>query len=294
MSSQPLTGKRIVVTRARSQASSFVAALANLGAEVIELPTIETVPLESYETLDNALRNIADYQWLIVTSANAVRVLAERLAALNLPPATLAPPRKAAIGSATAKAMREQGFAADLVPEQYVAESLANALGDQVAGRRILLARASIARDVVPAELTRRGALVDVVDAYRTAIPEGAVDRVRDVFSDPSRMPDAVTFTSSSTVKNFFALRRESGFGGPPQGIAALSIGPVTSQTLREFGWEPARQAKKHNVEGLVDAVVGHEEIRALEERERQGFLLRPNDPTEVGMREAEVVEPEE
>jgi uroporphyrinogen-III synthase len=251
----PLRGKRIVVTRARSQASSLVAALANLGAEVVELPTIETVPLDSYETLDNALKNIANYQWLIVTSANTVRVLAERLAALNLPPSMLAPLRKVAIGSATARAMREQGIEADLVPEQYVAESLVKTLGDQAAGSRILLARASVARDVIPDELTRRGAIVEVIDAYRTVIPDGAVERMKQVFSDPSNPPDAVTFTSSSTVKNFFALWREAVFGGLPEGIAAISIGPITSETLREFGWEPAREATRHNVQGLVKAV---------------------------------------
>jgi len=252
---QPLQGKRIVVTRARTQASSLVAALANLGAEVIELPTIETVPLDSYETLDNALRNIPNYQWLIVTSANTARVLAERLAALNLPPSTLDPPRKVAIGSATAKAMREQGIEADLIPEQYVAESLVHALGDQVAGSRILLARA-MARDVIPDELTRRGAIVEVVDAYRTVIPDGAVQRIKQVFSDPSLPPDAVTFTSSSTVKNFFTLWREAGFSGIPQGVAAISIGPITSGTLREYGWEPATEAATYDVSGLVGAVV--------------------------------------
>ena len=253
---QPLEGKRIVVTRARSQASSLVAALTGLGAEVIELPTIETVPLESYETLDNALRNITNYQWLIVTSANTVRVLAERLAVLNLPPSALAPRRKVAMGSATARAMREQGFEADLIPDQYVAESVVNALGDQVFGSRILLARASVARDVIPDELTRRGATVDIIDAYQTVIPAGAVDRMKQVFSDPTNPPDAVTFTSSSTVKNFFALRREAGFSGIPAGVAAISIGPITSETLREVGWKPAAQARNQDVQGLIEILI--------------------------------------
>lgn len=253
--SQPLKGKQIVVTRARSQASSLIAALTQLGAEVIELPTIETVPIDSYEALDVALRNIAQYQWLIVTSANTVRVLAKRLAALNLPPSTLAWPRKVAIGSATANAMREQGIEVDLVPNQYVAESLLQALGDQVAGKRILLARATVSRDVIPDELTRKGATVHAIDAYKTVIPNGAVDRMRQVFSDPATPPDAVTFTSSSTVKNFFALWHEADFRGIPEGVAAISIGPITSETLREFGWKPAREAKRHDVEGLVQGV---------------------------------------
>jgi uroporphyrinogen-III synthase len=252
----PLAGKRIVVTRARSQASSLVAALTELGAEVIELPTIEIVPLESYEALDEALRNLARYQWLIVTSANTARVVSERLAALQLDPAECCGLRRVAIGSATARAMLEQGIAADIVPKQYVAESLIAELGDQVSGSRILLVRAAVARDVIADELRRRGAAVDVVDAYQTVIPDGAADRVRAMFSDPSRRPDAVTFTSSSTVKNFFALYQAAGFEGIPQAVASLSIGPITSETLRDFSWEPASEAKRHDVEGLVDAVI--------------------------------------
>jgi uroporphyrinogen-III synthase len=248
----PLAGKRIVVTRARSQASSLVAALTELGAEVIELPTIEIVPLESYETLDDALRSIARYQWLIVTSANTVSVLAERLAALELDSASFCGLRKVAIGSATARAMLEQGMTADIVPKQYVAESLLAELGDQMTESRILLARAAVARDAIPDELARRGAVVDVVDAYRTVIPEGAVDQVREVFFDPSRWPDAVTFTSSSTVKNFFALYRTAGLEGIPQAVVSLSIGPITSETLCEFGWKPAAEAQTHDVAGLV------------------------------------------
>ncbi len=254
----PLAGKRIVVTRARSQASSLVTALTELGAEVIELPTIEIVPLDSYEALDEALRSLARYQWLIVTSANTARVLGERLTALELDPAECCGLRKVAIGSATARAMLEQGMPADIVPKQYVAESLVAELGDQVSGSRILLARASVARDVIPDELTRRGAVVDVIDAYQTVIPAGAVDRVRAVFSDPSRWPDAVTFTSSSTVKNFFTLWRDAGFSGFPEGIAALSVGPITSETLQEYGWAHVVEAERHHVRGVVEALAGN------------------------------------
>lgn len=253
----PLAGKRIVVTRARSQASSLVAALTELGADVIELPTIEIVPLESYEALDETLRSLARYEWLIVTSVNTARVIGERLAVLEVDPAECCGLRTVAIGSATARAMLEQGMTADIVPKQYVAESLVAELFDQVSGSRILLARASIARDVIPDELTRRGAVVDVVDAYRTVIPDDAIDRVREAFSDPSRLPDAVTFTSSSTVKHFFRLWQDAGFARVPEGIAALSIGPITSGTLREYGWEPAVEAERHDVEGMTAALIG-------------------------------------
>ncbi len=252
---RPLEGKRIVVTRARSQASSLVIALSGLGAEVIELPTIEIVALESYELLDAALRGIARYQWLIVTSANSVRVLAERMAALGLSISAFTAVRKAAVGSATADALREWGTEVDVVPEQYVAESLVACLGERLSGSHVLLARASVARDVIPDELRRSGAIVDVIDAYKTIIPAGAVERVRQVFLDTSRLPDAVTFTSSSTVKNFFTLFQSAGFSGIPAGVVSLSIGPVTSRTLREYGWEPAVEAEPHDVAGLLTAV---------------------------------------
>jgi len=238
------------------QASSLVSALRELGAEVIELPTIETVPLESYDALDGALRNISQYQWLIVTSANTARVLGERFAVLGLDVAVLADLRTVAVGSATARALRERGIGVDLVPDQYIAESLVAAIGDRVSGSRILLARAAVARDVIPEELVRRGAIVDVVDAYRTVIPQGAVESVRRVFADDARLPDAVTFTSSSTVKNFFSLWREAGFAGVPHEVSAVSIGPITSETLREFDWEPALEAKVQDVAGLVEAVI--------------------------------------
>jgi uroporphyrinogen-III synthase len=252
----PLAGKRIVVTRARRQASSLVAALTELGADVIELPTIETVALESYEALDEALRNIGRYHCLIVTSANTAKVLAERLSVLGIDPECLCGQCKVAIGSATARAMFEQGMPAGIIPKRYVAESLLAELGDEVKESRILLARAAIARDVIPDELTRLGAVVDVVDAYRTIIPDGAADRFREVFRDASRLPDVVTFTSSSTVKHFFRLWQDAGFSGIPEGIAALSIGPITSATLREFGWEPEVEAACHDVEGLTVAVL--------------------------------------
>ncbi len=253
---RPLRGKRIVVTRARSQASSLVAALSELGAEVIEIPTIEIVPLESYEALDVALLNVASYDWLIVTSANTVRVIVERLAALGLDVTVFDRLKKVAIGSATAKAMREREIGVDVVPEQYVAESLVAAIGDRVSGSRVLLVRASVARDVIPDELVRLGAMADVVDAYRTVAPADSVARLREAFSDPGRLPDAVTFTSSSTVRNFFTLWKQAGLVEMPKGMRAVSIGPITSETLREFHSEPAFEAERQDIEGLIEAVI--------------------------------------
>jgi uroporphyrinogen-III synthase len=265
VSGLPLAGKTIVVTRARQQASRLRRELEALGARVIELPTIEIVPPDSYAPLDAALRNLQQYQWLIVTSANTVRVLRERATAMGLTVDAFASVRCAAVGSATVEALREFGVRVDLVPEKYVAESLVAAMRDCVSGSRILLTRAAVARDVIPYELRRLGALVDVADAYRTVVPEESAVLMREVFCPPhtshpseqgARFPDAVTFTSSSTVANFFRSLQEAGLHRVPDGVQAISIGPIASATLREFGWEPSAEADPHDVAGLVAAVL--------------------------------------
>ena len=254
MSQLPLAGRTIVVTRPRHQGSRLSRELETLGACVIELPTIEIVPPASYEPLDAALRDLLRYQWLIVTSANTARVLAERLALLQVDPSSVSV-QFVAVGSATASALREAGFRVDLIPPKYVAESVVDVLRDRAAGTRVLLARAAVARDVIPEELRRLGAEVDVVEAYRTVVPEESAGLVREVFGS-SLLPDAVTFTSSSTVTNFAHLLRVAGLDSMPDGVRALSIGPITSATLREQGWEPTIEADQHDVDGLVQAAV--------------------------------------
>jgi uroporphyrinogen-III synthase len=255
VSGLPLTGRTIIVTRARHQAGRLSRELEALGAIVIELPAIEIVPPDSYEPLDTALENLQQYQWLIVTSANTARVLSERMDMLGLTAASFSNVRCAAIGSATARALQESGLHIDVVPAAYVGESLVEALRDHVSDARILLARAAIARDLVPEELRRRGAVVDAVDAYNTVIPPASIGLLKETFSK-SRQPDAITFTSSSTATNFVQLLREAGVAHIPAHIRAISIGPVTSATLRELGWEPSAEADPHDVPGLVQAIV--------------------------------------
>ncbi|QNI33948.1 uroporphyrinogen-III synthase [Alloacidobacterium dinghuense] len=255
MSELPLKGRIIVVTRPRRQVSRLRTELEALGACVIELPTIEIVPPESYEPLDAALQDLSQYQWLIVTSANTVPVLAGRLALLQVEPSSVSGVQVVAVGSATAAALREAGFRVDLIPPKYVAESVVDILRDKVAGSRVLLTRAAVARDVIPDELRRLGATVDVVDAYRSAIPEESIALVSGVFLN-TPLPDAVTFTSSSTATNFFHLLEEARICSVPEGVRALSIGPITSATLRELGWEPAAEAEQHDVDGLVQATL--------------------------------------
>lgn len=254
-SDRPLAGRTILVTRARHQAGALADRLRALGAEVLEIPAIDTVPPASYAPLDAALRNLSQFQWLIVTSANGARALDERMKALDVPRAAAAHLNVAAVGSSTAQALRELGLAIAVTPRQYVAESLVEALGDRACGQRVLLVRAAVARDVIPDALRAQGAAVEVVDAYQTVIPPDSVARLRSLFRPGSPVPDAATFTSSSTVTNFLAMLEEGGIPAPPP-LRAISIGPITSQTLREHGWEPAAEADPHDLEGLLQAVL--------------------------------------
>ena len=141
-----------------------------------------------------------------------------------------------------------------ITPKQYVAESLLEALDQKAANARVLIVRAAVARDIIPETLTRQGARVTIAEAYRTIIPENSIAKIAELFSGPP--PDAATFTSSSTVTNFFALLRAAGFDNPPDGALAISIGPITSQTLRDHGWPPAAEADPHDVAGLLAATV--------------------------------------
>jgi uroporphyrinogen-III synthase len=252
----PLAGRRILVTRARHQAGQLSSQLAALGAEVVEIPAIEILPPESFEALDAALRGLSQYEWLIVTSANTVRSLRDRMAAAGVGSRDFSLLKIAAVGSGTAHALRELGLAVHVTPEEYVAESLLAALGDQLRGARVLLARASVARDIIPQTLAARGAQVDVVDAYRTVIPADSAKQIAHLFSSAETSPHAATFTSSSTVTNFFHLLQSAGIDKAPAGMRAISIGPITSQTLRDRKWEPAAEAEPHDLPGLVRAAV--------------------------------------
>lgn len=250
----PLFGQRIVVTRDRSQAADLAIRLHALGAEVIELPVIEIQPPADPGPLDRAIAELERYDWLIFTSANGVRYFMERLdgSARDLRAVRA---RLCAIGPATRKALEALHLKVDLMPAEYVAEGLVAAFADiELRGARVLLPRAAVARDVVPLELARRGATVDVVEAYRTEVPADAESRARAVFGG-GRKPDWITFTSSSTVKNFIRVAGREAL----EGVRAVSIGPVTSSTLRQFGIEPAAEAAPYTMDGLVAAILRQE-----------------------------------
>ncbi len=249
----PLAGRRILVTRALEQAGKLSDSLRALGAEPVEVPVLEIGPPASFAALDKALVQFNTYDWLIFTSANAVRALVLRALALRISLAKRVPRKIAAIGPATAETVTKAGFTVNYIPEKYVAESLLAGFPGVVESRRFLVARAAIARDVIPDALRAAGAAcVDVADAYRNVMPENAPEALKQALATPIH---AATFTSSSTVKHLAEAAQKAGILFPLAGVPAISIGPVTSQTLREHNWPPASEADPHDIPGLVAAV---------------------------------------
>lgn len=249
----PLAGTRILVGRARHQAGSLSASLRGLGATVIEIPFIEIRRPRSYQPLDEALKNLKTYDWLILTSVNGVQAMWNRLRRLNIRRTALKHLQIAAIGPATKKAIVKHGLKVKMVPEEYVAESVVQGLRDKVIGKRVLLVRAKVARDVIPEELHAAGAQVDVVEAYETVVPEKSRRRLLSLMNNPKRRPHVVTFTSSSTAKNFAELL---GNASVVKNVQFASIGPVTSATLRELHLPPAIEAREFTMGGLIRAIV--------------------------------------
>jgi uroporphyrinogen III methyltransferase / synthase len=247
----PLQGQRIVVTRAKGQAEELSSRLRALGADAIELPTIAVEPALDPEPLDCAIANLDRYDWLIFTSANGVRFFLDRL---DRSPTDLRKlgARICAIGPATRRAVESLHLKVDLMGKEYVAESLVEAFAaHDIGGKRMLLPRAAVARDVLPAELRRRGAAVDVVEAYRTVIPPEAAGQAQEIFH-AARRPDWIAFTSSSTVKNLVRIVPAEELAG----VKVASIGPVTSSTAREVGLEVTAEAAEYTVEGLLRAIL--------------------------------------
>lgn len=249
--SSTLSSRRVLVTRAAHQAGKLSEALRALGLVPVEVPVLEIGPPESFELLDRALEQLAKFNWIVFTSANTVRALADRAATLKLTLATFTG-QVAAVGEATAAAARSAGFNVSVVPDAYVAESLVVQIQEQVAGKRILLARAAAARDVIPDALRAAGAEVDVVDAYRNVIPDTAANQLHQALEQGIA---AATFTSSSSVTHLAEVAKQAGLAFPFAGVAAVSIGPITSQTLREYNWEPAAEANPSDIPGLAAAV---------------------------------------
>lgn len=245
---RPLHGRTVVVTRARAQASGLAATLSGLGATVVELPAIRVVSRIDTDEVRAAAGSIADYDLVCLTSPNGVGFLFDALTAAGRDARSLAGATVAAIGPGTARALAAHGIAADVIPERFVAEALVEALaGVEVEGKKVLVARAAEARDVLPDALRERGAEVDVVALYETvrdAPDEKAIEA--------AQVADYVTFTSSSTVKNLTDALGDRF----PAAARIVSIGPVTSDSVRDAGLELAVEADRHDVDGLLAALL--------------------------------------
>lgn len=275
---QPLRGVRILVGRAKHQAGALSTQLREKGAEVIEIPFIEIRKPRSFRSLDRALQNRNNYDWLILTSVNGVEAMWKRAERLDLTQAwnnaaslggknasrdLASGLRIAAIGPATKKVIEQRGLNVDVVPKEYVAESVVRSLKNKVKGKRVLLVRAKVARDVIPRELRKAGAHVDVVEAYETVVPQTSKRKLQATLRSSAKRPHVVTFTSSSTVKNFVALAGKN--RAHISGIRMASIGPVTSATLRDCGLNVDIAAKEFTIPGLVSAIAASFTRKPLE-----------------------------
>ena len=251
---QPLFGKRVLVTRSRTQSADLVELLERAGAEPVEAPTIEIQPVEDFSKVDAELARLTEYDWVVFTSTNTVEQLFERLGTLGRDARQFHGSRVAAIGTATASALGERGIVADLVSRESVSQSLIDGLAEQgVAGRNILLPGAEVRPERLRRGLEGLGAVVQEVTLYRTVLPSGAGERLAEVLD--ARV-DVVTFTSSSTVTNLVALLR--GDVTRLGDIAIACIGRVTAETARKAGLNVDILAEDSTAAGLVDAIVGH------------------------------------
>ena len=251
----PLFGERILITRPREQASELAGPLRALGAETIELPTIAIQDPEDWSGLDQALARLSSYDWLIFTSANGVRKFMRRMAETGTDIRNLTGVKLCAIGPATAGELRECRLAVDKVPRAYVAEGLLEALANEpIEGRRFLIPRARVARDVLPEELRKRGAQVDVVEAYRTVLPPDSVERAQVIFE--RHRPTLIVFTSTSTVENLLRLIPPEKRASYLAGAKIASIGPITSRAIRHHGLPVHVEASQYTIPALVAAIV--------------------------------------
>ncbi|MBI2218504.1 MAG: uroporphyrinogen-III synthase [Candidatus Rokubacteria bacterium] len=260
--SGPLAGRTVAITRAASQAASLRSLLEAAGADVLEAPTIAIEPPPSWEPLDAALGEIERFRWVVFTSVNGVAMVGRRLEALGIPWSAIAARRVAAIGPATAGALREHDVPVALVPEEYRAESLADGLRAELApGDHVLLPRAARTRDVLVRQLEALGAVVREVAAYVTRRVEDAAARVREAVA--ARRVDVVTLTSSSTARHFAELFTEDERRAWLAGVTIAAIGPITAATAAEYGLTSHVMPVEYTIPALVRAIEAHFEQRS-------------------------------
>jgi len=254
---KPLMGKRVVITRARQQASDLVTALQAAGADCLECPTIQIEPPPDWQALDLAIDKLAEYHWLVFTSVNGVRFFFQRLFERGKDVRALHHIRTACIGPVTAERLADFGISCDILPETYRAESVVAAFESQdVKAKKILLPRAREARPILPETLTALGAQVDEIAVYRTQIAQDNVATLLNSLA--SQKIDCITFTSSSTVKNFKKLIPESDFPKLLEAVKIACIGPITADTAREQGFDVDVMAETYTIPGLVEALIDY------------------------------------
>jgi uroporphyrinogen III methyltransferase/synthase len=259
---KPLFGRRIVITRPRAHAAEFAELLEAWGAEVIPFPTIETVPTESFAALDDAIQRAAEFDWVVFTSANGVRVFFERLQTIGADIRSFHRAHFAAIGPQTARALQAYCVRVESIPEEFRAEGVIAALAAAgVAGKRVLLPRAAGAREVLPIQLRELGATVEEVVTYSSVLPHTHAAELRELLRRGDA--DLITFTSSSTVHNFVAA-----FEGTGSAVLAHTaigcIGPVTADTVRSYGLHVAVQPATYTIPAFVDAIVQYYGVKGL------------------------------
>ncbi len=250
----PLKGKHILITRPEEQAKDFIEALKAQGAEPISFPTIRIISPRDWVKVDNAIENLTTYDVLIFTSVNGVKFFFQRLKEKGKNIGSLKKLKMVAIGPKTAAAIEQFHLRVDIVPKKFQAESVVEALEKEgITGKRFLLPRAEKARDVLPKEITKRGGHIDVVTVYRTGKGEGNIQEVKELFR--KRLIHVITFTSSSTVKNFVELLAEKNISKMIKGAVVASIGPITADTAASLGIRTDIMPKNYTIPGLVKAI---------------------------------------
>ncbi len=254
-----LSGVRVVVTRAREQSGELIAMFEGAGAEVVSAPAIETVPPQDCSGLDEGIKNLSSYDYAVFTSANSVKFLLLRMAELGKEAGELRRLRIVSVGPKTAQALERSGLKVDIVPDEFVAEGAVSALlGEDIGGKRFFYPRAEKARDALPEALRKAGAVVDVAAAYRTVAPDGLAGIIKDALAGGK--PAVITFTSSSTVKNFLDAAEKAGL--PPakalSGAVIACIGPVTAKTAEEAGLKVSVVPREYTAESLFSAIIDY------------------------------------
>lgn len=254
---KPLRGRTVMITQAREQAGKLCRCLEKLGAQVIEFPTIKIVPPDSWGRLEEAIKHLEDYDWLIFTSVNGVKYFFSQLKEWHKDRRVLGKLKVAAIGPATAAELKKEKLKVSYVPQEYRAEAIVDGLRQsegKLVGLRILIPRAKVAREALPQELREGGAQVDVAVVYQTVVNGSAAGQAGKALE--AGEVDVITFTSSSTVKNFVALLKGIDLDKVLQSVQIICIGPVTADTARKLGLKVNAVAKEYTIEGLIEALL--------------------------------------